>query len=202
MNMMNKLLRKLGVALCTVLLLGTVTAQAQWQLDGSQSSLNFVSIKNDAVGEVHSFASLAGSIGADGNTDLVIDLDSVETLIPIRNERMREMLFETVKFPQARVSARVDPGILAAVAKGGVVSTELPLELALHGVQGKMNANLVVVGEGEGRVRVFSAQPLLLNAADFGLEAGVAALREVAGLKGISNSVPVTLQLLFVPVQP
>ena len=40
-----------------------------------------------------------------------------------------------------------------------------------------------------------------LVAADFGLEAGVNALREIAGLKTISNSVPITLQLLFVPAK-
>ena len=46
--------------------------------------------------------------------------------------------------------------------------------------------------------RVFTARPVLVNAADFGLESGVTALQQVAGLKAISSAVPVTLQLLFV----
>ena len=36
----------------------------------------------------------------------------METLIEVRNDRMREMLFETVKFPAATVSATVAPTCL------------------------------------------------------------------------------------------
>ena len=43
--------------------------------------------------------------------------------------------------------------------------------------------------------------PFAHYAADFGLQAGVDALREVAGLQSISTAVPVTLQLLFTPEQ-
>lgn len=188
-----------GAALLTVLMLGASLAHAQWELDNEKSHIHFVSIKNSSVGEVHSFSSLVGYIGAKGNASVAINLDSVETLIPIRNERMREMLFETARFPAAQVSAQVDPALLGAAAEGGVVTTELPLQLSLHGVDATVNASLVVVGEGDGRIRVFSAQPLLLNAGDFGLQGGVNALREVAGLQSISTAVPVTLQLLFIP---
>lgn len=190
---------QLRAFLCTFFLLGATLAHARWELDNDGSQLHFVSIKNGGVGEVHSFKSLVGHIGEQGNASIAINLDSVETLIDIRNERMRKMLFETVTFPTAQISAQVDPALLAAVAEGGVVNTELPVRLALHGVDATINAPLVVVGEGDGRIRVFSARPLLLNAADFGLQAGVDALREVAGLQSISTAVPVTLQLLFIP---
>ena len=43
------------------------------------------------------------------------------------------------------------------------------------------------------------ASPILLNAADFGLDKGVSLLQEVAGLKSISTAVPVSFKLLFVP---
>jgi hypothetical protein len=179
-------------------MLGASLAHAQWELDNDKSHIHFVSIKNGAVGEVHSFTSLVGYIGEEGNANVAINLDSVETLIPIRNERMREMLFETARFPAAQVSAQVDPALLGAAAEGGVITTELPVQLSLHGMDVTVNASLVVVGEGDGHIRVFSAQPLLLNATDFGLQGGVEALREVAGLQSISTAVPVTLQLSFI----
>jgi hypothetical protein len=39
----------------------------------------------------------------------------------------------------------------------------------------------------------------LLNAAEFGLEGGVAALQEIAGLNGISRVIPVTVALQLIP---
>lgn len=192
--------RKLNTLLVVLaLLLPGSAALAQWELDNARSTVNFVSIKNDSVAEVHSFSSLVGYIGLDGKVQLDIDLGSVETLVPIRNERMRELLFETVKFPMASISAVVDPAIIATVAQGGVVTTDLPVTLSLHGQDKSLTIPVVVVGEGDNHLRVLSSRPVVINAADFSLDGGVTALREIAGLKSINTAVPVTLQLVFVP---
>ena len=183
--------------LCLVFASGA--ARAQWELDNSKSVVNFVTVKNSSVGEIHSFSSLVGYIGVGGNVQVTINLDSVETLVDIRNERMRELLFETARFPAAKISAQVDPAILAAAAEGGVLTAEVPVTLSLHGLEKTLSMSVVVVGEGDGRLRVFSAHPVLVDAGDFGLQAGVAALQKIAGLQSISSAVPVTLQLLFVP---
>lgn len=175
-------------------------AQADWELESANSTINFVSIKNNGVAEVHSFSSLQGFIGAAGNAQVTIELESVQTMIDIRDERMREMLFETVKFPLATVSAEVEAGMLAMAAEGGVVTAEIPVTVSLHGQEKVLNAALLIVGESENRLRVISAAPVLVNAADFDLTAGVAALQKVAGLQAISTAVPVTLQLQFVKV--
>ena len=188
-----------GLLMALTLLLTAGAARAQWELDNDKSTVNFVSIKNDKVAEIHSFTSLVGYIGTAGKVQLGIDLDSVETLIPIRNERMRELLFDTVKFPAANISAQVDPAILAATADGGVVTADLPVTLSLHGIEQTLIAPVVVVGEGDNRLRVLTSRPVMVNAADFGLDSGITALREIAGLKAISVAVPVTLQLVFIP---
>ena len=184
------------VLLLALLLLPTL-ALAQWEIDSDSSAINFISIKNDIVAETHSFGSLVGYISGDGKVELAIDLDSVETLIPIRNERMRELLFETRQFPTANLSAQVDPGILQAASQGGVVNTVVQVGLSLHGQDALLEVPVVVVGDDGQSLRVVSARPVIVNAGDFGLEAGVTALREVAGLKTISTAVPVTLNLLF-----
>lgn len=187
--------------LVMTLLLFSTMARAEWELDTTRSKVNFVSIKNNQVGEVHSFASLVGSIGATGKIQLTINLNSVDTLIEVRNERMRELLFETVKFPAAKITAQTDPRVMAEVANGGVLTANLPITLLLHDKEKTLTVPVVIVGEGDSNLRVFSAQPMLINAADFGLEGGVKALREIAGLEAISNSVPVTVQLMFVAVR-
>jgi polyisoprenoid-binding protein YceI len=185
-----------------MLLLGSCTAVwADWELDNTESTINFVSIKNDSVGEVHRFASLVGFIGAAGNAQLTVDLDSVETMIDVRNQRMREMLFETVKFPAATITAQVDPAVLGLAAEGGIVTADLPITLSLHGQEKAMTVPVVILGDGDGSLRVFTARPVLISAADFGLGAGVEALQKVAGLQAISSAVPVTLQLQFMQVK-
>lgn len=196
---MNSIGKLSGLLMALTLLLAAGAARAQWELDNDKSTVNFVSIKNDKVAEIHSFTSLVGYIGADGKVQLGIDLDSVETLIPIRNERMRELLFDTAKFPAAKISAQVDPVILAATADGGVVTADLPITLSLHGIEQTLTAPVVVVREGDNRLRVLTSRPVLVNAVDFGLDSGITALREIAGLKAISVAVPVTLQLVFIP---
>ena len=190
-----------NTVLSLLLLLPCLAARADWELDSTGSSIHFVSIKNESTAEVHSFANLVGFVRAAGNAEVTIELDSVQTLIDIRNERMREMLFETVKFPSATIRANVDPDVLAVAAEGGVLTAELPITLSLHGKEKALTVPVVIVGESDRRLRVFSAQPILVNAADFDLVDGIASLQKVAGLKSIATAVPVTLQLLFVPAK-
>ena len=110
---MKRVIRAMG--LLVIGMLAAAQAAAQWELDSESSSINFISVKNSAIAETHSFASLVGYIGKSGNVQVSIDLNSVETLIPIRNERVRKLLFETADFPNATVAANVDPAVLAAV---------------------------------------------------------------------------------------
>ena len=178
-------------------LLPALPAWAQWELDSTKSAVNFVSIKNGAVAEVHSFRDMVGYVSNDGTVQLNIALGSVDTLIEIRDQRMREMLFETVTFPSAKVEAAVDPKIITELSRGGTLTTDLKLKLSLHGVEKSFLVPVVLIGETQERIQVFTTRPLILNAADFGLEAGIAALQKVAGLDAISTAVPVTVHLVF-----
>lgn len=191
----------LAGVLATVALLTATPGMAQWTLDNDRSTINFVSVKNASVGEVHSFGELSGVIAKDGLARLDIDLDSVKTLIDIRNERMRELLFNTVDFPTATVTGQVDPAALRGAV--GVVSEErdVAFTLSLHGQTKTVQAAVVVVTGEAGALLVYSARPVLLSASDFGLAEGVAALQKVAGLESISTSVPVTFNLAFTPTR-
>tara|TARA_R110001599_G_scaffold353459_1_gene592511 strand:- start:216082 stop:216690 length:609 start_codon:yes stop_codon:yes gene_type:complete len=177
--------------------LSAFPAWAQWQLDSTKSAVNFISVKNDAVAEVHSFRDMVGYVSNDGTVQLNIALASVDTLIEVRDERMRELLFETITFPSAKVAATVDPKFIAVLAKGGTITTDLSFTLSLHGAEKTLTVPVVMIGESEERIQVFTSRPLIVNAADFGLEAGIAALQKVAGLNAISTAVPVTVHLVF-----
>lgn len=191
--------RVLTGVLAGVLLAGSTLAQAQWELDNSRSSVDFLSIKNDAIAESHHFTSLVGFVSAEGQVQVGIDLDSVETMIPIRNERMRELLFKTAQFPAANISANVSPEILDIVTDGGVVSTDIEVVLTLHDREASLAVPVLVTGTEGSLLRVISARPVVINAETFGLAEGVQALQSVAGLNAISTAVPVTFNLVFAP---
>ena len=183
----------------SVLLCVSSLASAQWQIDNDSSTVNFISIKKDLVAETHSFGSLAGHIGDDGAVELAIDLDSVEPLIPIRNERMRELLFETRQYPTASVSAQVDPAMIASALAGDVLATTVQVGLSLHGQDALVEVPVQVSAQAGAFISVVSTRPVIINAANFGLDGGIVALREIAGLNAIASAVPVTLNLRFVP---
>jgi len=186
--------RKVGLG--AMLLAFALPAMAQWELDSAHSGLYFISDKNASVAETHHFNSLVGYIGKDGDIQLSIDLNSVDTMIPIRNDRLKEMLFETARFPTAKVSTKVDPAILEEVAKGATVNTEVPVSLELHGMEKSLTVPVTVFSDG-GSMRVMTPHPVVIRAEDFGLAGGVEALRAVASLKSISTAVPVSFSLLF-----
>jgi polyisoprenoid-binding protein YceI len=190
------LLRSFMLGIC-LQLIGAL-AWADWELDSTASVINFATIKNDSVGEINTIKSLEGSISVSGAAQITIHLASVETLIEIRNERIRSLLFETATFPVAQVEAQVDPALMAGANEGEVHQLDLPVTLTLHGVQRDLTAPVSVLVENDGGLLVFTTHPVLVNAADFGLDSGIEALRNVAGLKSISNVIPVTLQFRFI----
>ena len=184
------------LALSLVLLLGSAGSWAEATLLGDKSDIRFISVKNAAVGEVHHFRNLSGSLDDSGHVQVTIPLVDVETLIPIRNERMQKLLFDTLTFPSATIEADVDMAVLNALASGDYTDMEVTLTIDLHGSRKAYTATLGVARLGN-EIHVATLAPLIVNAADFELTAGVEQLREIAGLANISTAVPVTVSLVF-----
>ena len=162
------------------------------------STVNYVSIKKSQVGEVNSFKKLNGSIESNGNMSVDIDLASVETNIPIRNERMKTMLFEIDSFSKATISAALDPKALDQMDIGETYRDSIGFELSLHGVSKEMVTDVRVVKLAKNRILAISEAPIIVNADQYKLLEGVKKLQEVANLPSISTAVPVTFSLIFV----
>ena len=176
-----------------ITLVMTGSAHAGWDVTAS-SRVGFVSIKNNRIGENNVFEQVTGSISDAGHVAVSIDLTSVETGVGIRNERLQRMLFEVAKFPTARVQATLSASQLDALKTGSSVSETVKVTVSLHGVSVDKLAALSVSVSEDG-LRVTSTQPIVVTAQDFGLESGVAALQAIAGLKAISRSIPITVDL-------
>lgn len=170
---------------------------AQWELQESESSINFVSIKKSIVGEVHSFSKINGSIDGSGEVMINIDLDSVETNIDVRNERMKTMLFETSKFMVAKISGTVDVDKASNLNAGDTYTESVKLNLSLHGVSHEVTSDVQVTRLSGDRLLVASLKPIVISANDYGLGEGIEMLRSVAKLPSISMAVPVTYNFIF-----
>lgn len=180
-----------------VLLLSSGAAMADWQVDNAFSKVNFVSVKKDTIGETHYFKQVSGTLSDKGQLNIAIDLASVETIIPIRNERMRKFLFNTKTFPNADISADINMKQLKmAVGESKMIKTSA--DLGLHGVNKLISVEVMVTKVAKDKLLVTSMKPIIVNPADFGMAKGVDKLRELAMLPSITQSVPVSFVLTLV----
>ncbi|MFT4993139.1 MAG: polyisoprenoid-binding protein YceI [Paraglaciecola sp.] len=179
--------------LCTFF---SVNALANWQLSNEQSTLYFISTKNQHISEIHHFTHLSGSLSEQGQLAIEIDLASVETGIDIRNTRMREKLFLVDKFPKATLRGSI-PVKVMELKVGQSLTIKLPITLQIMGIEKSMTIMAQISLNDDGQLLASSTKPILISAADFGLKPGVELLQKIAGLGSIGLSVPVTFNVVF-----
>ena len=180
-----------------VLILFSSSVFSDWHLVNEESKLNFISIKASNIAEIHSFKKISGNVKENGEAQLSINLASLETLIPIRNERMGNLLFETKIYPSAVFKLEVDLEKMLLIDNGKSYEVKYRGMLGFKNKQFPLLVKLKVTRLSNQSFLVSSLEPLLLNADRLGLSNGVEALRAVAGLPSISKSVPVTFSLIF-----
>ena len=177
--------------------LATFPAYSAWLLDNQSSKLSFVSIKKGDIAEVHHFSRLAGKVNKSGLVDFAVDLSSVETKIAIRDDRMKQYLFNVALFPKAYFKTKLDMQVIGKLASGKTLIMPLSGSISLHGQKQEVSTEILVAKLGQDKFVVTSLQPVIINAKSYDLVAGVAKLQELAGLPSISNAVPVNFVLSF-----
>ena len=124
-------------------------------------------------------------------------MNSVDTNIAIRDERMAEYLFETAKFSQASFSVQLNENEIDAIASGSSKNMTLKGRFDLHGQQQDLTVNVVVMKLSEKNMVVTTQEPVIIKAEDFALVAGINKLKSLAHLPSIAYSVPVSFVLTF-----
>lgn len=186
---------KLTTLLAVPFILSSLSIQAaEWAVDNNASQVSFISTKKQNISEVHHFNTIQGDLSETGKFELDITLSSVETGIDIRNSRMQEFLFNVASYPTAVLTAQLATDQLELVV-GDSVHMTIPAQLALHGVSKTVDLSVLVSKLADNKLLVVSAQPVIINAADYALNDGVEKLRELAGLPSISYAVPVSFYL-------
>ena len=180
-----------------LLLLFSSFSFSEWSLVNEESKLNFISTKASNIEEVHTFKTLSGNVNENGKAMFKVNLGSVETLIPIRNERMENLLFETQIYPTAVFRLEVDLEKILSLEEGKSLAEKYRGKLELKGKQFPLELNIITTRLNSQSFSVASFEPLLLNDDRLGLSEGIESLRAIVGLPSISKSVPVTFSLIF-----
>lgn len=175
----------------------SAAAVSSWALNASESYLNFATTKNTHNLEVHNFTSISGDINSAGTATLSIDLNTVNTGVALRDQRMRDLLFETGTYPTATVTVAVPATLISGLALGQSAATDITASLDLHGVTGTITTKVAVQKLTNSRILVQSIAPVLIKAGDYSLTNGVEALRSAVGIASISVAVPVDFALVF-----
>ncbi|TVL31476.1 YceI family protein [Shewanella xiamenensis] len=183
----------IGIAALSTLI--SFSSVAQWQVIEQDSRVSFVSVKKGDIAEVHHFKQLKGILNDTGQFELTIPLISVATGIDVRDERMQHLLFEVSLYPELNLSAQVDSQMLKALAVDQSKVVDIEGKIALHGKQQTKTFSVILTKVSDNKLMVSSFQPIIINANEFGLVAGVDKLRDIAGLSSISQAVPVSFVL-------
>jgi polyisoprenoid-binding protein YceI len=192
----------IAAIVCSIGSIGSATAQETlaWQIHQPSSSITFNTTKSGAAGvggvtETMRFKSFKGGLSSKGQIELTIDLSSVDSGIAIRDERLQNMFWNVAAHPSVsfvgQLSAEDIKNIAAGKASNAVM---VEGQLTMAGQAKPIKAALQVI-PAQHKLYVSTRQPIVINANDFGLNAGVEALRTIVGLNYLSTSAPVTFAL-------
>lgn len=167
-----------------------------WTSMDEHSQIAFGSVKKNTTGEVHHFNSIKGTVDAEGQLTLSIDLSSVETNIDIRNERMAKHVFNdgTAK---ATVVGSIDMDDVQSLSVGDVMVTDFEGVLTLGVAKVDIEAEMLVARLADNRVMVSTADFIMLSTEDLGIDAGIDALMALAKLPSITRVTPVSIRAVF-----
>ena len=181
------------LGICASLAGLTALADAPWQLDLTQSELGLTSTKNSQISERHTVRFSSGSVSAEGKARVEVDLGSIETRIPIRNERMQKFLFAAAT--PVLVAVDLEPTMIASLAAGEARSLSTNVVIKANNQEILLPIALSAMPVDAAQIRVSGTGELDVGA--LGYQAGIEALREIAGLKSISLNVPIDFVLTF-----
>ena len=192
----------LPLLLLSIVSFTSMNASAQWSLAPSSAELKFLSTKvlmnKQSITEISSFQTLSGTVSDEGELELKVKLGSVNTQISIRDQRLRDWVFEVSKFQDAEISGKIAKVNLTALAVGAPLRIKLALVLKAHGKEIPLEADLQLVKDLGGSIYVSSISPILLDVKQLGLNIGIEKLIEVMGLASINQQVPITFYGKFI----
>jgi len=178
-----------------------VTTQTQntsdWKMVADESGMTYITIKNGGFAEINTFRQISGTVSHTGDAEILVNLGSVDTNNEIRDGRLKDLLFKTQAYPQAKITAKIDMTPLEKLAIGESHTVLLDMNVAVAGVSVQYDFYVLATRLGTDKVVVNNKAPLILDADDFGMTDAIEQLRKLAKLDSIVPVVTATVSFTF-----
>jgi len=161
-----------------------------WHLNVNKSQFSFVTVKNKTHNEEHSIKYDGGYINQNGELKIHLALDTVDTGIEIRDQRLRDILFEVNQFPVAIITAKLENQLPL------LKPFDVNFNLDLHGISKNITATVLIQTVGDELV-VTNFEPIVINGKEFNLDSAINQLTKIAGLQSINYEVLADFKLTF-----
>jgi polyisoprenoid-binding protein YceI len=109
---------------------------------------------------------------------------------------MQKMLFNMSEYSSATFIAQVDPTV-SNLQAGESKQTIIAGEMTIAGNTAPVSFEVALTGLKDGSINATTVKPTRISTTAFNLDKGVAALQQVAMLKSISKSVPLSFNATF-----
>lgn len=171
-------------------------------LVASKLSLTIIKDKDTKAPVLATLSLRDGAVSLEGSKARVsIDLDSFDSGIPVRNERVRGIFFETsgVGWESAEIDVPKlpDAAVASLRAKQPVSNLKLEVDLKVHGKWTKLPMVVDADYTDKGALRVKSAEPIEVKISDLGLGLNVRRLSALCMHDSIDDVVKIDAVLEF-----
>ena len=182
--------------ICIALLFCLSAYAADWQLKQERSAISYLSSKQATaetplIFESNLFHKFSGTIKG-SQVEILIDLNSLDTKVPIRDERIAEHVFLSKQYPQATVSTTIDD-----IEKLSYERKQVTATLTMRGQSHDLQAEVIIERSNLETLQIQTTTPILVDANTYGMLEGFAKLKELVGLMQIPTTIPVSLHLVF-----
>jgi len=184
-----------------------VLSSGEMPLDLAASRLSLTIMKDHVTPVPATLAMRDGALALDAappRARLSVDLDTFESGIAIRNERVRNIFFETsaLGWESAEVAFELPSELVARVrAEKRVSRVELAGTLKVHGATTRL-AVVVDAGFDGAKLWLKSASPVEVKISDLGLTDNLRRLNAICMHDGVDDVVKVDVSLVFTPTSP
>jgi hypothetical protein len=181
-----------------------VLVTGEMPLDLKASKLRLTTIKDHVTPVAATMTMRDGAVSLDGpspHARLLVDLDSFDSTIPIRNERVRNIFFETsaIGWDTADLTFDVPKELVDRLRKERKL-TQAKLEgtLKVHGSSSKLPVTVDAGWDG-AKLWVKSAGPVDVKVSNLGLTENLHRLNVICMHDSIDDVVKVDVDLVFTP---
>ncbi len=163
-------------------------------IDTNNSNINFATIKKQYIVEPATVENVQGGIN-NGELLITASLDSIDTMVGIRNDRLKNIYFKIAQHPNISIKANLAKEMLDITGVKRI--KDVAFEVMLYGKVKTLKADVIASTTYKGLL-VATTQPIIVRASDFGIPAdNLTALAKTVGGIALSPTVPVNFVLSF-----